>query len=409
MPLLLRKGWLHWLPAVLLFASCAKELSCEDCNGSNAIFVNKPPVAHAGADQIIMVPANSIMLNGSNSTDPDNNITRYTWTKIEGPSIVTIADPNAIQTEVTGFGQGTYGFELEVTDGGGLFSKDTVVVTIKASDTVTHWTKLQLLPKNDFYSGIYHINFLMGIQDKVYTVSKIGSFWMYDSLSNTWIKNGELPTHMASSNFSVVFSINNKGYCIGNGTSRQYDILTHQWTTRNNAPVGTDHVDYSVPLVIGNKAYLVGSTNNLVTAYDPLTDTYTSRNKFPDTGAATGFVINGEPYCIQKDGRCWKYNPATDSWQQKASLPPSVYNMSGFTLNGYGYIIGDLNRAAYTGNGRMKLWRYDPATDLWKPLDNDYPGQGVYEIRTVSQNGIVYVGLGYDKQDHDAIDFWSFQ
>jgi N-acetylneuraminic acid mutarotase len=83
--------------------------------------------------------------------------------------------------------------------------------------------------------------------------------------------------------------------------------------------------------------------------------------------------------------------------------------MSGFTLNGYGYIIGDSNRAAYTGNGRMKLWRYDPATDLWKPLDNDYPGQGVYEIRTVSQNGIVYVGLGYDKQDHDAIDFWSFK
>ncbi|MBD0294286.1 MAG: hypothetical protein ICV84_03650 [Flavisolibacter sp.] len=214
---------------------------------------------------------------------------------------------------------------------------------------------------------------------------------------------------MASSNFSVVFSINNIGYIIGNGTCRQYNIVTNQWTTKNNAPVGANHVDYSVPLVIGNKAYLVGSTNNLVTVYDPSTDTYTPKNRFPDVGAATGFVLNGAGYSIQQNGRCWKYDPVTDSWQQKASLPSSVYNMSGFSLNGYGYIIGDLNRTAYNGNGRMKLWRYDPSLDQWKQLDEDYPGQGVYEIRTVSLNGIVYVGLGYNNGNHDAIDFWSFK
>jgi N-acetylneuraminic acid mutarotase len=265
------------------------------------------------------------------------------------------------------------------------------------------------VPENEFFQGTNYINFLVGIQGRMFAVSKIGGFWYYNPQANTWIKKGNLPTAMASSNFSVVFNIEHKGYLIGNGTSRQYNLSTDQWTTRNNAPVGSLHVDYSVSLILGNKAYMVGSTNNMVTLYDPATDSYTLKNKFPDVGAAAGFVVNGAGYCIQENGRCWKYDEVNDNWQQKASLPPSVYNMSGFTLNGFGYIIGDVNRAALNGNGRMKLWRYDPDVDQWKQLNEDYPGEGVYAIRTVSLDGIVYVGLGYNRRNQDAIDFWSFR
>lgn len=409
MPLLLRKGRFLWLLAVFFFASCAKELSCEDCNDNNVTTVNKPPVANAGADQIISLPVNGFTLNGSQSTDPDNNITSYAWTKTSGPSGVTIVNANAVQTGVTGLVQGIYAFELKVTDAEGLSSKDTTVITVNANTVNARWTKLKEVPENEFFRGTNYINFLVGIQDKIFAVSKIGGFWRYNPQSNTWAKKGDLPTSGASSNFSVVFSINNTGYLIGNGTCRQYDLVNDQWTTKNNAPVGINHVDYSVPLVIGNKAYLVGGTNNRVTLYDPSTDTYTLKNRFPDTGAAAGFVIDGAGYCIQREGRCWKYDGVTDSWQQKASLPPFGFNISGFTLNGYGYIIGDLNRAAYNGNGRMKLWRYDPSLNQWQPLDDDYPGQGVYEIRTVSQNGIVYAGLGYNNANRDAIDFWSYK
>jgi hypothetical protein len=38
---------------------------------------NFPPVANAGIDQVIFLPASSAELNGSKSTDPDNNITKY--------------------------------------------------------------------------------------------------------------------------------------------------------------------------------------------------------------------------------------------------------------------------------------------------------------------------------------------
>jgi hypothetical protein len=404
------KGWLLWLPALLIIASCQKERSCESCKDANTSGVNRPPIANAGTDQTIMLPSTEFILDGSKSTDPNNNITSYTWINISGPSTVNIANANIVKTVVAGFVRGTYLFELKVTDAYGLFSRDTVEIMVSdPNDPTGNWTKLPSLPEQQFFYGSNHINFLLGIGDKVFGISKNGDFLYYNPQTNEWVHKGNIPSSNASANFSVVFSIGNIGYIVGNGTSRQYNVLTNQWITKNNAPVGANHVDYSVPLVINNKAYLVGSTNNVVTLYDPASDTYTLQNRFPDVDAITGFVINNEAYCIQKEGRCWKYNASTDSWQQKASLPPSIYNMTGFSLNGFGYIIGDLNRAAFNQNGRLKMWRYNPSSDKWKQTEEDYPGQGAYEIRTVSLKGILYAGLGYLSSGADAIDFFSFK
>ncbi|HUS01992.1 MAG TPA: kelch repeat-containing protein [Chitinophagaceae bacterium] len=91
--------------------------------------VNQPPIACAGADQVITLPTNSINLNGSCSTDPDNNITGYVWTKIAGPSSFSITS-NVAQTAVNNLTEGIYQFELKVTDAGGLYAKDTVQVTV---------------------------------------------------------------------------------------------------------------------------------------------------------------------------------------------------------------------------------------------------------------------------------------
>lgn len=92
--------------------------------------INKPPIANAGPDQTITLPTSVVTLNGSNSTDPDNNIISYIWTKISGPSFYTITDAGAVQTEVKNLVQGVYQFELKVTDAGGLISKDTIQVVV---------------------------------------------------------------------------------------------------------------------------------------------------------------------------------------------------------------------------------------------------------------------------------------
>src|SRR5436190_12804946 len=98
---------------VILFSgleSCKKEVSCEGCapqiQGTNPAQQNHPPVARAGIDQTILLPTNATNLDGSGSTDPDNNITSYTWTKISGPTTFNIVNANATQTQVTAIIEG---------------------------------------------------------------------------------------------------------------------------------------------------------------------------------------------------------------------------------------------------------------------------------------------------------------
>ena len=99
----------------------------------SVVTTNHPPIANAGADQTITLPTNAVNLDGSASTDPENNITSYLWTKISGPTTFTIINSNAVQTQVTTLVQGIYQFELKVTDALGLFSKDTIQVIVNAA------------------------------------------------------------------------------------------------------------------------------------------------------------------------------------------------------------------------------------------------------------------------------------
>ncbi len=116
------------------------ELMVTDNNGSSAMdtvqvtviaYQNLPPVANAGSDISITLPVNSVTLNGTGS-DPDGNITGYTWVKIAGPSQYTINSVSSASTGVTNLTAGVYQFELTVTDNSGATDKDTVQVVVNA-------------------------------------------------------------------------------------------------------------------------------------------------------------------------------------------------------------------------------------------------------------------------------------
>lgn len=85
----------------------------------NAVATTKhPSIADAGPDQVIILPNNTITINGSSSTDPDNNIGSYQRTKISGPSSVNIVNTNFAQTQVTSLVEGAYLFKLLIIDSG---------------------------------------------------------------------------------------------------------------------------------------------------------------------------------------------------------------------------------------------------------------------------------------------------
>jgi hypothetical protein len=133
-----------FLLGIIFFASCKKELSCEGCKDGN-----KPPIANAGADQTITLPKDSVMLDGSASTDSDGTITTYKWTKIAGPVSPNIINANSSKTSVKSLVAGVYQFELTVTDDGGLFSKDTVQLKVNVfacNDTNRSKINVQLIP-----------------------------------------------------------------------------------------------------------------------------------------------------------------------------------------------------------------------------------------------------------------------
>ncbi len=96
---------------------------------------NYPPVANAGADISITLPANSTTLSGS-GTDQDGTVTAYQWTKVSGPA-ASITTATSSSTTVTGLTQGVYTFELKVTDNNAATGTDIVQVTVNAATTTT--------------------------------------------------------------------------------------------------------------------------------------------------------------------------------------------------------------------------------------------------------------------------------
>ncbi|HEY4109095.1 malectin domain-containing carbohydrate-binding protein [Puia sp.] len=101
----------------------------------NTTAANQAPVANAGLDTTIVLPASTAILRGS-GTDADGTVTGYNWTKVSGSG--TIASPTSATTNVTGLTQGTSVFQLVVTDNQGATSAaDQVIVTVNAAGTTT--------------------------------------------------------------------------------------------------------------------------------------------------------------------------------------------------------------------------------------------------------------------------------
>ncbi len=90
---------------------------------------NIPPVANAGPDQIITLPDNKVTLNGKGS-DVDGTVTGYKWKQISGPAdkLTSLYTPTTV---VDALIEGSYQFELTVTDNKGATGKDTVGVVVQ--------------------------------------------------------------------------------------------------------------------------------------------------------------------------------------------------------------------------------------------------------------------------------------
>ena len=143
-------------------------------------------------------------------------------------------------------------------------------------------------------------------------------------------------------------------------------------------------------------------------------DQWTQMANFPGIGRHRGqaFAIKDKGYMgfghinsvVNIDlADVWEYDPATDSWTQKADFGggPRYHNLV-FSVGGKGYAGGGRNAAAGTFND---LWEYDPATNVWTQL-NDYPAQPRIGAMAFVIDDVAYCGLGTGGSDDQK--FWKY-
>jgi len=92
------------------------------------------PVANAGSNITITLPTNSVTLDGSASSSPDGSALTYSWSYVSGPAGYTIASPATAKTSVTGLVQGTYAFQLQVSNPSGGTATAMVYVYVNNPD-----------------------------------------------------------------------------------------------------------------------------------------------------------------------------------------------------------------------------------------------------------------------------------
>lgn len=111
------------------------QVSVGDGTRVTTLVVNKvvvlPPVANAGADQTVECTGNSqalVHLDGSASTDPNNDITLYEWFENYGTATPTLLGTG--KTLAVSLALGTHTVTLRVTDATGKTATDDVVIQV---------------------------------------------------------------------------------------------------------------------------------------------------------------------------------------------------------------------------------------------------------------------------------------
>jgi hypothetical protein len=99
------------------------------------VTANQPPVVSAGKDSIIVLPTNSLVLNGT-ATDPEGTPMTYLWT---GPTGASLIGATTLNPTVSFSGTGSFVLTLRATDAGTPASSTSsqVTITVYNKPTIT--------------------------------------------------------------------------------------------------------------------------------------------------------------------------------------------------------------------------------------------------------------------------------
>lgn len=239
------------------------------------------------------------------------------------------------------------------------------------------------------------------------------------------------------------FVINNKLYVFGGKDEShaekkdlwEYDPAANTWTQKASLPHAARARMWAVGFAIGNKGYIATGFDDShfpfelkdCWQYDPATNSWTQKADLQGAGryGAAAFVINGRAYVGMGStidpsspfflNDFWEYDPAANNWQQKASIQ-TTFDTQGrsfafsFTLNNKGYVgtgNGPVPQSAYND-----MWQYNATTDTWTKKA-DFPGGKRSYATAVATLSFAYAGTGEFRElgspdAYYAKDFWRY-
>jgi N-acetylneuraminic acid mutarotase len=209
---------------------------------------------------------------------------------------------------------------------------------------------------------------------------------------NSWVSKA--PMQVARSGLGVAV-VNGKIYAIGGDarsgkwpyvgsivdTNEEYDPEMDTWAFKTAMP--TPRCDFAIA-VYQNKIYCIGGITSVddtgwhVTGvnevYDPATDTWENKTSMPTARSSLqanvvkgkiyligGYVPDNSDFGFAISALNEVYDPATDSWTTKKPLPVATSDYPSVVVDDKIYITGGLSSAHESNLNQV----YDPATDTW--------------------------------------------
>jgi N-acetylneuraminic acid mutarotase len=234
-----------------------------------------------------------------------------------------------------------------------------------------------------------------------------------DDISGNWSVAPDFKGDARSE--AVAFVINDTAYVLTGNSDRgsysdmyAFDVTNGNWIKKPSLP--GDPRNGAVAFTINGKGYVgTGYMSDPKTdralrdfwEYDPTTQTWAQKDSLPGDARfdAAAFAVGGKGYlCGGYDGNkafndCWEFDPTAAvgyQWNEKASFPHKTRAAVAFVLKNNGYLVTGSNN----GEIQKELYQFDPGHNLWttkRPLYNysDQPYDDHYTTIT-RQNAVAF-------------------
>lgn len=277
-----------------------------------------------------------------------------------------------------------------------LFCCSTVLTLVipTAKATVDSWTTLASMPTAREQLGV------AAVDGKIFAIGGrndwinryLGINEMYDPATNTWVEKAPMPTPRIDFAIAVY---ENKIYVIGGeinlskgsgqaeicSTNQAYDPATDTWETKASMPTPRSALTASV---VDGKIYLMGGyqytrsypgyNTTMNEVYDPKTDTWTTKPSLPKGVTHTVSTAIGDKIYLMGGatfGRDWSdlnqvYDTKKETWTSAKPVPTGIDGAAGTSLSSIDpkiYVFGGFTDQYRNSCNLTQI--YDPQSDVW--------------------------------------------